>query len=422
MLLHPAMAQAHLVGTLIFCASYLVFAFGHIPGTKIDRTAMSVIGATLMVLLGVLAPRQALDAIDFPTLVLLFGMMLLAAGLEQAGFFERLTEHVIAHVDVKYLLPAVLFSGGILSALLVNDVVCVIMTPLVLNVAHRMRRQALPYLLALATASNIGSTATIVGNPQNILIASVSHIAYLDFLRHLGPIAVLGLFVDWAVLQLLFGKTLQEETGTPRNSLQDMVVAKPLDRPSGGRRMHWPLLVCLLVLVALLLGVNPAVSAAGAACLLLISRKVEPRNLLARVDLALLVFFIGLFIVLAGGEAAGFNEKLLALAEHLNLRNTLIFTAIITLLSNLVSNVPAVMLLKPVVVQQGNAHAAWLLLAMASTLAGNLTITGSVANIIVVESARKESPVSFWQYLRVGIPVTVITLAIGWVWLHFWGS
>ncbi len=194
---HLDMNQAHAVGTVIFCASYLVFAFGRIPGTKVDRTAMSVIGAALMVLLGVLAPRQALDAIDFPTLVLLFGMMLLAGALEEAGFFEWITEHIIAHVHARHLLPTVIFSGGILSALLVNDVVCVIMTPLVLNVAHRMRRHSLPYLLALATASNIGSTATIVGNPQNILIASVSHISYLNFVAHLGPVALIGLFVDW---------------------------------------------------------------------------------------------------------------------------------------------------------------------------------------------------------------------------------
>ncbi len=187
--------------------------------------------------------------------------------------------------------------------------------------------------------------------------------------------------------------------------------------------MLWPLLVGLLVLVGLIAGWNPAACSLGAACLLLLSRRVEPRALLERVDVALLVFFIGLFVVLAGGEAAGFNQKLLALAEHLNLRNTLIFTGVVTLLSNLVSNVPAVMLLKPIVVQQGNSDATWLLLAMASTLAGNLTITGSVANIIVVESARKEdAAVTFWQYLRVGVPVTAITLAVGWIWLRLWSG
>jgi Na+/H+ antiporter NhaD/arsenite permease-like protein len=420
MLIHPANADARVTGTAIFCISYLVFAFGHIPGTKIDRTAMAVIGATLMVLLGILAPAEALAAIDFPTLVLLFGMMLLAGGLAEAGFFSWLTEHVIAHVEPKHLLPAVLFCSGILSALLVNDVVCVIMTPLVLNVAHRMRRRPLPFLLALATASNIGSVATIVGNPQNILIASVSHISYLEFAARLAPIALIGLLLDWAVLQVLFGRSLSEE-------IEALAPADSCDAPNLSsqpgndlRRMLWPLFICLMVLVSLLCGVEPAASAAAAACLLLISRTVEPGALLRHVNVALLVFFVGLFLVLAGGEAAGVNEKLLSVAEHMNLRHTVIFTAVVTLLSNLVSNVPAVMLLKPVVLQEGNTHAAWLLLAMSSTLAGNLTITGSVANIIVVESARKESPVSFWQYLRVGVPVTLLTVVTGWVWLRLW--
>jgi Na+/H+ antiporter NhaD/arsenite permease-like protein len=283
-----------------------------------------------------------------------------------------------------------------------------------------MRRRPLPFLFALATASNIGSTATIVGNPQNILIASVSHVSYIEFAAHLGPVALIGLFVDWAVLELLFSKTLREET-EPSPYVDPCGMVSTTSGPGNdARRMLWPLLICVLVLVSLLCGVEPAASAAGAACLLLINRRVDPRTLFARVNLALLVFFIGLFIVLSGGEASGLNERLLVIAENLNLRHTLIFTAVVTLLSNLVSNVPAVMLLKPVVLQQGNTHATWLMLAMASTLAGNLTITGSVANIIVVESARKESPVSFWQYLRVGVPVTLLTLAVGWIWLRLW--
>jgi len=140
------------------------------------------------------------------------------------------------------------------------------------------------------------------------------------------------------------------------------------------------------------------------------------------VDLSLLVFFAGLFVVLAGGEAVGLNERLLFVSEHLNLRNPAIFTGVVALLSNLVSNVPAVLLLRPVVMYHGATHHGWLLLAMASTLAGNLTITGSVANIIVVESARHETRVSFWNYLRVGVPVTLVTLGIGATWLYLFGG
>lgn len=407
-----------MLGTIVFCLSYAVFAFGRIPGTRIDRTAMAVIGGTLMVALRVLPADKALAGIDFPTLVLLSAMMLLAGGLYQAGFFSWLVNHVVAHVKPNHLLPAVLFTSGILSALLINDVVCVILTPLVLKVTHHMRKPALPYLLALATASNIGSTATITGNPQNILIASVSSIGYLEFLMHLGPIALLGLVADWGLLHFLFRKELQEEILSQKQEKED----DDFDRYIEPRKLAWPLLVTVAVSVALLCGVQPALAAACGASLLLIRRRVDPRSIFAHVDVSLLVFFTGLFVVLAGGEAVGIHKQLLAAAEHLNLRNTAIFTGVITLLSNVVSNVPAVMLLKPFVSGLGSTHAQWLLLAMASTLAGNLTITGSVANIIVVESAREEAPVSFWQYLRVGIPVTVVTLLIGWVWLHFFGS
>jgi Na+/H+ antiporter NhaD/arsenite permease-like protein len=402
-----------IAGGLVFAVSYLVFAFGHIPGTKIDRTAMAVIGGTLMVLLGVLQPRQALDAVDFPTLILLLGMMLLAAGLNEAGFFAWLTDHTLNHLKPQHLLPAVILTSGVLAALLVNDVVCVILTPLVLHVTHRMRRAPLPHLLALATASNIGSVATITGNPQNILIASVSHISYVEFLLRLGPVALMGLVADFFILKWIFRKTLYEETTASKEP--------ELPQDAGFRRMLRPLLILLLVSVAFFAGVNPALGAAAGASLLLVSRHTNARVLFSRVDVSLLIFFIGLFVVLAGGEIVGVNEKLLRMSEHLNLSNTVIFTGVVTLLSNLVSNVPAVLLLKPIVVHQGSTHAAWLLLAMASTLAGNLTITGSVANIIVVESARDEAPVSFWQYLRVGVPVTLVTLVMGWVWLHFFG-
>lgn len=398
------------LGVLVFCVSYAVFAFGKLPGTRIDRTTMAVIGGTLMLALGVLTPEKALQGVDFPTLILLMAMMLLAGGLEQARFFSWLVEKVVAHVDPKHLLPAVIFTSGILSALLINDVVCVMLTPLVLNVAQQMKKPALPYLLALATAANIGSTATITGNPQNILIASVSSISYLKFLIHLGPIAVFGLFADWALLAWLLRKQLNEikEGAADKESHASYIDPRNLIVPIG---------IMIAVSVAMLCGIQPAMAAACGASALFIRRKGNPRDLFNFIDIGLLIFFTGLFLVLAGGEAVGVHAFLMKAAEHLNLHNTAIFTLVVTLLSNVVSNVPAVMLLRPFLSGLGNSQAQWLLLAMSSTLAGNLTITGSVANIIVVEKAREEAPVSFWQYLRIGIPVTVITLLIGWGWL-----
>jgi len=170
------------VAWLIFLASYLVFAIGRLPWTKIDRPAMAVIGAVCMFIFGVLTPKTAIESIDFGTLVLLFSMMLIVASLHLSGFFEAIVHLVIEHLSPRQLLPGVVFTNGMLSAFLVNDVVCLVMAPLVLGICKRMDVRPLPYLPALATASNIGSTATITGNPQNVLIGSISGIAYRDFL------------------------------------------------------------------------------------------------------------------------------------------------------------------------------------------------------------------------------------------------
>src|SRR6266571_9401695 len=188
----------------IFFGSYIVFAFGKFPGMKIDRPGAAVIGAVLMVVSRVLSPWEALRSIDFSTLVLLFSMMLIVAYLHLAGFFDWITELVVTRLKPHHLLPTVIFTSGILSAFFVNDIICLVMVPFVLKVTGRLGIKPVPYLLAVATASNIGSTATITGNPQNILIGSFSGIGYRDFLWHLGPVALVGLFLDWFVLWWLY--------------------------------------------------------------------------------------------------------------------------------------------------------------------------------------------------------------------------
>ena len=398
------------IAWLIFLASYLVFAIGRLPGTKIDRPAMAVIGAVLMFAFGVLGPKQAIASIDFATLVLLFSMMLIVASLHLAGFFEWITRLAIEHLSAGQLLPGVIFISGILSAFLVNDIVCLVMAPLILGLCKRMGLKPVPYLLALATASNIGSTATITGNPQNILIGSISGITYRDFLAHLGPVAILGLFVDWALLHWIH----------VRNGQGAVMQPAQVEITTGhAPEMHpgWPIAVSVGVLIGFLLGYPPALVAATGGALLLVQRRHSPKLIYRDVDWSLLMLFLGLFLIIGGAQQAGVTEQLLRAAEKLNLQNHLIFTAVVTLLSNLVSNVPAVMLLKGLMPQFPNPHHAWLMLAMASTLAGNLTITGSVANIIVVEKARAEARIGFLEYMKIGVPVTVLTLAIGLAWL-----
>jgi Na+/H+ antiporter NhaD/arsenite permease-like protein len=399
----------HALAWIIFLISYGVFAIGHLPGTRVDRAGMAFIGAVAMFAIGALRGQAAIATLDYETLVLLFSMMVLVAVLHLEGFFEWITRQIVARMEPHHLLPGVIFSSGVLSAFLVNDVVCLFMAPLILKVCRQMGRNPLPFLLALATASNIGSTATITGNPQNILIGSVSHIGYRDFLLHLGPVALIGLFLDWAVISFVGRKQLAEqaaaEHGDGSNGALDGLLA--------------PLLIACGIIAGFLVGWNPALVAAVGAAVLMLIRSRLVREIYREVDWSLLVLFIGLFLVIGAAEQVGIADTLLRTAERLNLHNLAIFSLAVTALSNLVSNVPAVMLLKGLVPQFQNAHQFWLALAMASTLAGNLTITGSIANIIVVETVRPSVRISFKDYLVVGVPTTILTIAVGVAWIAF---
>jgi Na+/H+ antiporter NhaD/arsenite permease-like protein len=400
---------SHGLAWAIFLISYAVFAIGHLPGTRVDRAGMAFIGAVAMFAIGALDGKTAITALDYETLVLLFAMMVLVAVLHLEGFFEWVTRQIVVRLEHHHLLPGVIFSSGILSAFLVNDVVCLFMAPLILKVCKQMGRNPVPFLLALATASNIGSTATITGNPQNILIGSVSHIGYRDFLVHLGPIAMGGLFLDWGIIAVLCRKQLaealpSEDGGNPESALDGLLL---------------PILITVGIVAGFLAGWNPALVAACGAAVLMLVRSRWLRQIYREVDWSLLVLFVGLFLIVGAAEHTGIADTLLRTAERLNLHNLAIFSIAVTLLSNLVSNVPAVMLLKGLVPQFHNPHQFWLALAMASTLAGNLTITGSIANIIVVETVRPDVRIRFQDYLVVGVPTTILTMVAGLVWITF---
>ena len=394
----------------IFLASYLVFALGKFPGLKIDRPGAAIIGAAAMFGFRILQPNDSLRFINFSTLVLLFSMMLIVGNLHLVGFFEWNAEIVFRRLKPSLLLPAVIFISGFLSAFFVNDIVCLVMVPFVLSITRRMRLAPVPYLLAVATASNIGSVATITGNPQNMLIGSFSGIAYRDFLYHLAPVAVVGLLLDWLVLHWLHMRQV-----TPPSSASTDIPLPELDLS----RLTKPVIVVTAVVAAFFFGVPPAMASALGAAVLLISRTLEPQKLYKEVDWGLLVFFVGLFLIVGGAENAGIVRRMLDLAQHWDLQRLGVFTIVVAVLGNVVSNVPAVMLLKSLVPKFSDPHTAWMVLAMASTLAGNLTVTGSVANIIVLESAKPEAEIGFWQYFRVGLPITVLTLLVGWAWLDF---
>ena len=401
-----------LIACLVFAGSYMVFALGKFPGMKIDRPGAAIIGAVLMVAFRIVGPDEALRAIDFATIVLLFSMMVVVANLRLGGFFVRIAEWIIERLHPHHLLPTVVFTCGVLSAFLVNDVVCLVMTPFVVHMALRLGLPPLPYVIAVATASNIGSVATITGNPQNMLIGSVSGLGYLEFIAHLGPVAVAGLAINWALVYWMHLR------GTGDRVPVDQALSAPEFRHAPMRKK--PVWVLAAVLIGFLAGTPPAMVAAVGAALLLVTRTTNPKDVYDDVDWGLLVFFVGLFIIVAGADRAGVTEMLLAPVRHWELHRLPVFVVVTAILSNIVSNVPAVMLLRALVASFPDPDSAWLVLAMASTLAGNLTITGSIANIIVVERAAAEGVhVGLGEYAHVGVPVTLATLAFGtcWLWL-----
>jgi Na+/H+ antiporter NhaD/arsenite permease-like protein len=396
---------------VIFAATYLVIAFGRVPVVRVDRTAAAVVGAVLMIVLGVVPLEAAYRAIDYRTIVLLFGMMILIASLRLARFFGTLATFVVTHVRrPPLLLVAVVFVSGALSALFVNDTICLVFTPVLIDVARRRGLNPVPYLLALATASNIGSVATIVGNPQNMLIASVAGISYRQFAGALTPVALGGLALDAAFLCWMFRHDWQGDAAE--------------GDPPGPRTLHRAMMIKSLIvagaaLAGFLAGIEPAVVSAGAAAVLLVSRSVKPDKLYRAVDWDLLMLFAGLFIVIAGVELTGLDAAFFRLLSPIGIGTVTGLTIVAAVLSNLISNVPAVMLFTKVVPRLQDPHSSWLTLAMATTLAGNLTVLGSIANLIVVEGARKRGvTIGFLRHLTVGVPVTVATMAFGIWWLR----
>ncbi len=394
---------------LIFAITYVVLAIGRLPGFRIDRTGAAIIGASFMVGANVLSLNAAYAAINFDTIILLFGMMIVVANLQLSGFFSLVAERVVeqAHSPLV-LLVSIVAVAGCFSAFFVNDTMCLVLTPLVLEIAAALDRNPVPYLLAVAMASNIGSVATITGNPQNMMIGSFSQIPYRQFLLALAPVALAGLVLVVLVIFLAF----RPEFVAPGR----VKIAKQPVRLD--RRLMWKSLIASGAMIVMFFGGWPVPKVAivtGAA--LLITRRVDPEMIYRKIDWGLLVMFAGLFIVIAGIEKTSLESDMAALTERLHLDNVFLLSAFSGLLSNLVSNVPAVLVFKPLVGHLANPTRVWLTLAMSSTLAGNLTVLGSVANLIVIQQARHRVRIGFWQYFRVGAPLAVLTILIGAAWI-----
>ena len=396
----------------IFAMTYLVLAIGRLPGFWLDRAGAALVGASLMVAVGVMPLEEVPKAIDFDTIILLLGVMIVVANLRLSGFFGLVNRWVVTRARHPIvLLTTVVLVSGVLSAFLVNDTICLVLTPLVLDLVTRLRRDPVPYLLGIAMASNIGSTATITGNPQNMIIGSLSHLPYSTFAAALSPIAGIGLMLTVVLIAVAYRSefwTRQSLTAEPQRAYA-----------------NWPIIIkSVAVLLAMVggffAGVAPALVAIVAGSILLFTRRIKSEKIYAEIDWTLLLMFAGLFIVIAGLEKSMLSPGVVTAVERLRLEDIPVLSGITALLSNIVSNVPAVLVLKPFIAQLQNQQQAWLTVAMASTLAGNFAIVGSVANLIVVQRARAQNvEIGFWEYSRVGAPLTVLTIGVGVFWLTF---
>ena len=396
---------------IIVIVTYVGIALGEFPNLKVNRTTITLIAVGILLLTQQITFSQIGQFLDLNTLVLLFSMMIVNANLQLAGFFGLAGSAILRLTHTpRGLLALEIIIAGFLSALFLNDNICLMLTPLILDITLASKRNPIPYLIALATASNIGSAATLTGNPQNMIIAIASKISYTQFALALTPIALLGMGSIWLVIIWLYPDEFRSGH-LERSDFVEPRVYRPL--------LYKSLLVTAGLLIGFIIGTPVAESALIAACVLLLTRRVHPDKVLSRVDWNLMIFFSALFIVSGTMEVSGLHAQLFAPLVAALGGSPIKLAAVAVILSNLISNVPAVLLLKPIIPQLPDPPAAWLTLAATSTLAGNLTLLGSVANLIVAEVASRHNvKLTFWEYTRAGFIITIISILLGIVWLR----
>ncbi len=405
------------IGIAIFCVTYLLISGRRLKILPLNRPAAALLGAVLMVGCGVMTPEQAYQSVDYDTLVLLLGMMIISAYLFLAGFFDWAADWILRRAkSPRALLLYLMITSALLSALLVNDTICLMLTPLVVAVIVRGKLPLLPYLLALSMSANIGSVATLVGNPQNMIIGHLSQIPFLHFSASLAPAAVAGLAIEYAVLRIGFRKVL----GQAAIQRPDMP-----QRELNQRLLLLTLAVLVLVFAGFVAGLNLSWTALAGGALVMVLARRDTHEVLKLVDWHLLVFFAALFIVVEGLSGTGLPDQVYRRVHGVfgasAPSQAWSFAAFSALGSNIFSNVPFVLVAGKWINNFAQPELMWKVMALATTFAGNLTILGSVANIIVVESARVHLEVGFWDYAKFGIPVTVLTTAIGLLillWFH----
>jgi Na+/H+ antiporter NhaD/arsenite permease-like protein len=397
----------------IFVLTYVGVAFGRVPGLGIDRTGITLLGAIAMVVSGAVSLDKAVEAVDLPTIILLYALMVLSAQLRLGGFYTWVGFRITALLARPRIFLAVMMAtSAVLSAVLANDIICLAFTPVLALCLLNARLNPVPFLLGLAISSNIGSAATIIGNPQNMLIGQVGRLHFGQFLAWCAPPTVLALWVGYLLICWFYRKGFANY--------------HPL--PSFERDPRWPHLnrwqsvkgfSAAIILVALFFTSIPReLSAIAIAGILLCSRHMKSRQMLELVDWHLITLFCALFVVIQGLAAANVPTLIVGslTAKGFELQNLFILTGVSTVMSNLVSNVPATMLLIRFLDPANSVQ--WYTLAVSSTFAGNLIVIGSIANLIVIEQAKSLGvEIGFREHARVGIPVTLSSLVIliGWI-------
>ena len=400
-----------IVGSFAFLVTYVLIAVRRLRFVRIDRAAGALVGAVLAVVIGSSTPDEAVQAVDHSTMVLLFSVMGMGAFLSIDGFFDRLAVRVVARAKTRRrLLAALVWGAGGLSALLTNDAVCVLAAPLVVAWIERWKLPRLPFLLGLATAANTGSVATLVGNPQNMLCASLGDLRFAPFLVHMLPAAILALAVNHAILALLFREDLDED-----------LALEEAKGPLLTRKSTLTLAVIAIAFAFEVAGSPITYTALTAFSLLLILHQTDPAEVWARIDWSVLLFFGGLFISVdgflrSGAPAFVFSKVPLFLPPE-GIASYLRTAGYFLVGSNVVTNVPFILLVQAEMARLPNVRLGWELLAMASTFAGNLTLLGSVANVIVAEKSLAVGGLRFGEYLRAGVPIAIATTLVGTLWL-----
>ena len=395
---------------VIFGLTYGLISLQRVKWLHLDRPSGALTGAVLMILFQVVGLEEAYRLVDYNTLVLLLGMMILIGYLELACFFDWLSYHLLAHAHRPLgLLWGLIFASGFLSAFFVNDTVCLVMTPLILKTLKKARLNPVPFLIALCTASNIGSAMTLTGNPQNMIIGIQSDWHYHQFFFRMLPISLISLVFNGLIIYLFYQKDFRERTGQAHFYMEKPAVDVWLALKT--------LVILTGVFVSFVITKNLPLTAITAGALIVLVAGKKPKLVFEKIDWTLFLFFAGLFVVIGGVAKSGvpqlFYDKLVPFLNGGTLAQITSFSLFSAGVSNLVSNVPFVLLAAHWIPNFSNPHMMWLVLAMSSTFAGNLTIMGSVANMIVIELSKEDVHVCFFEFFKVGFFVTAVSLAVG---------